>query len=232
MYYNYIFDLYGTLVDISTDEKKPCIWEKMALWYQLHGADYSSKELNKQYHILVKEALKNQKQENPEIKLEKVFKQMFQNKNVEVTSEFASMTGQMFRTLSIEHLTLYHGVKELLQRLKSAGKKIYLLSNAQRFFTEPEMRMLGIYDFFDGVLFSSDIGIVKPGIKFYQALFEQFQLEKQTSVMVGNDIYADIYGAKEFGIQSMYIHTAQSPEVLEPLPEQCRKLKEIGEVFL
>lgn len=30
MYQNYIFDLYGTLVDIHTNENKHYLWEKMA----------------------------------------------------------------------------------------------------------------------------------------------------------------------------------------------------------
>ena len=29
-YENYIFDLYGTLVDIHTDEEKTELWEKLA----------------------------------------------------------------------------------------------------------------------------------------------------------------------------------------------------------
>ena len=30
---NYIFDLYGTLVDIHTDESDTAIWEKLAMFY-------------------------------------------------------------------------------------------------------------------------------------------------------------------------------------------------------
>ena len=32
-YRNLIFDLYGTLVDIHTDEDAPLVWQKMALLY-------------------------------------------------------------------------------------------------------------------------------------------------------------------------------------------------------
>ena len=32
-YDNYIFDLYGTLVDIHTDESDTAIWEKLAMFY-------------------------------------------------------------------------------------------------------------------------------------------------------------------------------------------------------
>ena len=30
VYKNYIFDFYGTLVDILTDEKDPALWDKLA----------------------------------------------------------------------------------------------------------------------------------------------------------------------------------------------------------
>ena len=32
-YQNYVFDLYGTLVDIHTDEEQQMLWEKMAMFY-------------------------------------------------------------------------------------------------------------------------------------------------------------------------------------------------------
>ena len=31
-YDNYIFDLYGTLVDIHTEENDPLVWKKLALF--------------------------------------------------------------------------------------------------------------------------------------------------------------------------------------------------------
>ena len=39
-YENYIFDLYGTLVDIHTDEEKTELWEKLAQFYGYYGAVY------------------------------------------------------------------------------------------------------------------------------------------------------------------------------------------------
>lgn len=32
MYQNYIFDLYGTLVDIHTNEKKAYLWKELSLF--------------------------------------------------------------------------------------------------------------------------------------------------------------------------------------------------------
>ena len=38
---NYIFDFYGTLVDIETDESSPVLWDTMAQIYQSYGANYT-----------------------------------------------------------------------------------------------------------------------------------------------------------------------------------------------
>ena len=62
MYQNYIFDLYGTLVDIHTNEKKAYLWKKMSLFFGMKGAAYEPKELRMAYETKIKEqeaALKN-----------------------------------------------------------------------------------------------------------------------------------------------------------------------------
>ena len=46
-YDNYVFDLYGTLVDIHTEEDFPKLWEKLALFFGYYGAIYKPKELQK-----------------------------------------------------------------------------------------------------------------------------------------------------------------------------------------
>ena len=53
-YDNYIFDLYGTLVDIHTDESDTAIWEKLAMFYGYYGALYEAKEFKERYETLVK----------------------------------------------------------------------------------------------------------------------------------------------------------------------------------
>ena len=46
-YDNYVFDLYGTLVDIHTDENCDLLWEKLAMFYGYYGANYTPDELKK-----------------------------------------------------------------------------------------------------------------------------------------------------------------------------------------
>ena len=44
-YQNYLFDLYGTLVDIKTDERDPEVYHKLRRYFWFNGADYEEKEL-------------------------------------------------------------------------------------------------------------------------------------------------------------------------------------------
>lgn len=243
-YKNYIFDLYGTLVDIHTNENKASLWKNMAVIYSMMGAPYTSGELKKQYKKLVcgeasqmkagiiqKYADESLTEEDMEVLLENVFKKLFEQKGVVVDHAQIEQIGVVFRSLSLEYIRLFEGVPELLMRLKKNGKKIYLLSNAQRMFTEPEMKMLDIYDSFDGIIYSSDAGVKKPSFHFYDALFKKYNLNKEESVMIGNEYRADIYGAERFGIDSMYVFTAQSGEEPQKLPGNCRRLKQISEVY-
>ena len=56
MYQNYIFDLYGTLVDIHTNEKESVSLEKkMSLFFGMKGAAYEPKELRMAYETKIKE---------------------------------------------------------------------------------------------------------------------------------------------------------------------------------
>ena len=126
---------------------------------------------------------------------------------------------------------MYDGARELLDELKRQGAWVYLLSNAQRIFTEPEMKMLGIYDLFDGIMYSSDAGVKKPSHYFFEDLFQKYGLKKEDSVMIGNEYEADILGADAFGIASMYVHTSQSGKRPEKLPDSCIEIAAIGEVF-
>ena len=52
MYHNFIFDLYGTLVDIHTNENKTSLWKRLALFYSFQGASYTGRELRNRYRQL------------------------------------------------------------------------------------------------------------------------------------------------------------------------------------
>ena len=213
MYSTYIFDLYGTLVDINTDEKSRNLWRKLSLFYSFNGAYYKSSELKNAYIEKVKEYLNEIcDTKYPDFPIENVFKDLYSHKGIEADEELIKSTAQIFRSLSMKYLRLYDGVIELLENLKIKNKKIYLLSNAQRIFTLYEMRILGIDKYFDNIYFSSDYKMCKPDKNFFQRLISDNNLDVSKSIMIGNDPVCDINGAEQLGMDTLYIKSNLSPE--------------------
>lgn len=215
MYQNYIFDLYGTLVDIHTNEQKNYLWKKMCALFSCCGASYEPSECKKAYFSTI--ALLEQYAGVPdaEIQIEDVFGKMLSEKGVAPTDTYIFALGNAFRVISRDYIRLYPGVMEFLSDLRLAGKGIYLLSNAQRIFTEPEMRFLGIYDLFDGVFYSSDIGLKKPAPGFMEKLLDHYKLDRKKSIMIGNDVSCDTGIANACQMDSLYIHSNISPALTE-----------------
>lgn len=212
MYQNYIFDFYGTLADIRTDEEKPELWEKMSEIYTALGAAYMPWELQRAFRKLEHEEVERMGTENGEPDLTKVFALLYDNRNVLCDASQARITAITFRALSRQFLRAYDGVKELLEELRKRAKKVYLLSNAQTDFTRPEIEMLGLTGYFDGIVLSSEQGCKKPSPVFFRRLLEQYGLEPSESIMIGNDEAADIAGAQSVGMDTLYIHTDISPK--------------------
>lgn len=226
MYRNYIFDLYGTLVDINTNEQKPSLWKNMALIYSMNGASYTPSELKKSYFKYLNEQIEAVPKEkyttNPEPKIELVFQKLFAAKGAECSAELVNATGKTFRALSMKYVRLYDGAIELLDAIHEHGGKVYLLSNAQRIFTEPEIRMLGIYEKFDDIMISSDEGCAKPDINFYKCILDKHGLNPKESIMIGNDYITDIQGSFKAGMDSLYLHTNISPKIKGDCPAKYK----------
>jgi putative hydrolase of the HAD superfamily len=237
-YQNYVFDLYGTLVDIRTREDDHILWQKLSLFFGYYDAHYTPEELQKAYEGLVhkkENSLKSKLEKDvryvheasPEIELREVFWDLFVNKGVNPTPELVLHTGQFFRVLSTEYVRLYEGTEYMLETLKEQGKKIYLLSNAQRIFTEYEMHVLGIAKYFHGILISSDHQTKKPDKRFFDILIEKYDLDAGETLFIGNDSRTDIGGAKQVNFDTFYVKSNISPEGDEA-PEADYKILDFG----
>lgn len=218
-----LFDLYGTLVDIRTKERMPELWERMAEVYAKNGARYAPRELEEAYFGLVDamegEVLRDDAHEaHPEIRIEEVFQRLYLDKGVPADTALAVDAGWEFRRASTLYISLYPGARELLSALRAAGKRIFLLSNAQRIFTLPELEELGIDGCFDGIYISSDYGVKKPDRRFFELAINERGIDPKSAVMVGNDGLCDIAPARAMGLRTLYIRSNISPR---EEPPQC-----------
>jgi putative hydrolase of the HAD superfamily len=219
MYTDLIFDLYGTLVDIHTEENAE-VWEKTALFFGYYGAHYSPRELESAFtaQISLRKAKAGQSYECfPDIPFHEIMADLFRSKGIsENAHSLGIQAAQLFRICSTEYIRLYPKVLESLAHLRKKGYRLWLLSNAQEVFTRYELRHQGLLDAFDGVYISSCFGYRKPDVRFFRSLLEEQHLDPEKCLMIGNDRETDIAGAKAAGLATFYMHTDLTPPDQSP----------------
>lgn len=218
-YTDLVFDLYGTLVDIHTEEND-LVWEKTAFYFGFYGASYAGPELKRAFETAMRarEARAGQSYECfPDIPFEEVMAQLFREKGVtEQADALGINAAQLFRISSLEYIRLYPGALKALATLREKGYRLWLLSNAQAIFTAYELRLLGLGDQLDGIYLSSNYQCRKPDLRFYQALIDERKLDVSKTLMIGNDRQTDIAGAKAAGMATLYMHTDLTPRDQAP----------------
>lgn len=215
---NFIFDLYGTLIDIWTDESREELWRGLASL--LGDGEDSAEDVRAEYLSLCREAKQG---ENHEINLLSVFEEMLISREKDKSQ--AQSIATEFRALSMVHIKTFHGVRTMLLELKKKGR-VYLVSNAQSCFTISELRSTGLLGLFDGIVISSDVGVKKPSHEIFRIAFYRFGITRANSIYVGNDMRDDVLGATSFGMPTLYIETAQSGKYPDlDLPEPTYKAK-------
>ncbi len=210
MFSNYVFDLYGTLVDIRTDEYDLQVYKQFAEYLaDCYGVYYEAEQLKKTYLRALRELeYRESFFRYPEWNVIEVFdevtgKQLDQKQLYDIAWFYRQKTTKL--------LKLYPGVRELLKFLRENGKRTILLSNAQACFTRPELEALGLSELLDSIYISSEFGLRKPSESFFRHMLKTEKIDPADAVMIGNDYTCDIEGAKKVGMQGIYIYQDISP---------------------
>ncbi len=218
-YKNYIFDFYGTLVEIDTDENQLELWDQLTQIYNAFGCQYGPRQLKSTYHKFVDEAekmlIESNVHEFVEIELKQIFIRLLIESPQKVRSEnlpndydtFGQTIATTFRVLSRKKFETYMNTLSVLIRLKEIGANLYILSNAQRVFTKAELELSGCADLVDKIYLSSDYQMKKPDADFLQLVLEENQLNPEETVIIGNDLSADIAIAQTAGIDGILLNT-------------------------
>jgi len=95
---------------------------------------------------------------------------------------------------------LYPGVKQGLQFLHDAGYKLGCITNKAAAFTEPLLKDLGIYDYFQIVVSGDTLPVKKPDPLPLLHAARFFKVEPNHALMVGDSI-SDVKAARAAGFQ-------------------------------
>lgn len=125
---------------------------------------------------------------------------------------------------------LFPGAIEVLNYLQNKGYELHLITNGFETVQHNKLKYSGLSDFFRYVITSEGSNSLKP----HKAIFD-FALRKAgasitESIMLGDDIEADIVGARNIGMDQVYVNHKNEDAPFKPT-YTVTSLKELEKIF-
>lgn len=217
-----IFDINGTLIDINTDEGNEQIYRSISHLLKYYGIRTSRGDVRDGYYQILKAQRRAGGDAFPEFDTVAVWREFLQTRleRSGVTLPKAKLAqlphflAELYRGISLNRLELYPEVREVLEELRPRYR-LAVLSDAQSAWAVPEMRMVGIEQYFYPIVISGDLGYRKPDPRIFALVLRRLHLPPEDVVFVGNDMYRDIYGARQSGLRTVFFATGQGQQAMD-----------------
>ena len=123
------------------------------------------------------------------------------------------------RTAFLDAVTAPPGTAAVLARLRERHRLAELSNYPDGDAIRERLRRTGLAGFFEQVLVSGDLGLVKPHPRVFTALLEQMDLEPAGALFVGDNWLADVQGARRAGMPVVWSTQWEAPEEMPRAPD-------------
>ena len=107
------------------------------------------------------------------------------------------------------------GAVAAIEEFRNNGFKIGMVSNGKTPFQERNFKALGIAHLFDCVVVSEAVGLRKPEKEIFELACRMVNVKISASIFVGDNPEADIKGAKNAGMTTIYVPVNSKHEQCE-----------------
>jgi len=118
--------------------------------------------------------------------------------------EFDPHFDELFEVFRGEAWTLFPETVDVLASLRNQGYSLGIISNFDTRVYDV-MRGLGIHEFFDLFVISSEAGHAKPSHGIFSIALERAGRESHEVIHVGDDLCNDFHGARALGIRALLL---------------------------
>jgi putative hydrolase of the HAD superfamily len=115
---------------------------------------------------------------------------------------------ELTRGISRRRLRLYPHVRSTLSLLRERFP-LAVVTDAQSVWARGELNKVGLLDTFDPIVISGDHGFRKPDPRLFRVALERMNVPAERAIYVGNDMYRDIFGAREVGMTTVMFDSDQ-----------------------
>ncbi|MFZ4863147.1 YjjG family noncanonical pyrimidine nucleotidase [Sphingobacterium sp. Mn56C] len=119
--------------------------------------------------------------------------------------------------------------KETLDYLYK-GYNLHLISNSFKEACEQKIKNSNLGHYFRTVVISEDFGVNKPDPRIFEYALRNGKADKPYSIMIGDNIDADVRGAQNVGMEAIYFN-AVGAEKPTDVPHMIVDLKELKSWF-
>ena len=195
-----IFDLDGTLIDSRLDLAQAVNAARAHMGAPLLENDLVCSYVGNGAPVLIRRALGEQASEA----------------DVRQALEFFL---DHYRRHALDYPTLYPGVRDSLDRLRAAGKRMAVLTNKPTEVSRAILAGLGVGDHFLRVYGGDSFAFKKPNSIGVETLLQEAGVARERTMMVG-DSSVDIRTARNAGVKSCGLTYGFQPESLsDPAPD-------------
>lgn len=207
-----LFDVNGTLIDIETDEGLEEIYRAIAHFLMYQGITLHRWEVRDLYFQI----MQKQRAASPEKFVEwdatSVWREFLQQTGSDYTralppeklAQLPLFLAELHRGIARKRLRLFPQVQETLDLLRT-HYRMAVVSDAQSAYAVPELRAVGILNYFHPVIVSGDYGYRKPEPRLFQKALAALELRPEQALYLGNDLYHDILGAQQAGMKAILV---------------------------
>jgi putative hydrolase of the HAD superfamily len=217
-----IFDINGTLVDINTDEGNEQIYRAISHFLKYHGIYSSRHEVREAYFRILKDQRRQGGEQYPEFDVVGVWREYLrveaERRQLAIPKTKLTLLphflAEMYRGISMNRLELYPAVREVLDGLRPRYR-LAAITDAQSAWAMPELSQVGLVDYFYPVIVSGDLGYRKPDPRIFALALRRMHLAPEETVFVGNDMFRDIFGARQAGLRTVFFATGQGQQYMD-----------------
>lgn len=126
-------------------------------------------------------------------------------KQLQMPEEKIKLLMHKFKTLQ----TPIPGSMELLQELKAIGINLYSITDNVKEIMKFHATHSKFIHYFKGIVVSADVGVLKPDIKIYRYLLNNYNINPTQSVFI-DDLLDNVEGARTAGMHAFQFIDANS----------------------
>ncbi|MCX7841027.1 MAG: HAD family hydrolase [Anaerolineae bacterium] len=119
-----------------------------------------------------------------------------------LSRSFSETFLKIYRTKLRSKLRYDSQLVDIMTNLRNHGIRLGIVSNGTSQEQREQLTLLGIIEFFDPILISQEVGVLKPDPRIFLLAKEKWLLEPAEILVVGDRGDWEVLGAKRAGMQS------------------------------